>query len=189
MLTRDHYIAILEKRAADESAASYDAVEVADKEIASNSQDNKAYLGTLFDNTSSVQRHQTKQLDKLLPGKTPKETAAPLIKAAARELFDSALSEAGLLKTASPAYREVAFRSFCSELEKLGMTGTDTTMHDAFRRVNGGQAARTFHVADPMEMARAPLKPQLAPKVQAMRAAKAKPGLLSRAIGALGFGR
>ena len=125
MLTRDHYIALLEKRAADESAASsYDGQATAIKEYGENKADNKNYLGGLFDNTGSVEKSQSSLASKLFPGKGEKESGQVLMKVA-RALFDDAVVQApgGFLKTGSPHYQEVAFHSFYEELEKIARRG------------------------------------------------------------------
>lgn len=118
MLTRDAYIAILEKRAAEEHFV--DNQDVAHDEYAANMSDNKDYLKGIFDNAKSVEQQQTKHVGKLFPGKEKKESGQVLLKVA-RQLFNEALENAqgGIIKTAEPYYQEVAFRSFVSELEKI----------------------------------------------------------------------
>lgn len=118
MLTRDTYIAILEKRAAEERMV--DNQDVAHDEYAANMDDNRTYLKDIFDNAKSVEQNQTKHVGRLFPGKSKKESGQVLLKVA-RQLFDAALENVpdGLVKTAEPHYREAAFRSFVSELEKI----------------------------------------------------------------------
>lgn len=190
MLTRDHYIAILEKRASDEASS---AAEIANKEVVDNTKDNRTYLGGLFDNTSSVEKHQTKQVGKLFSGKGVEQEPGGQFLKVARVIFDDAMLSAhkeGLMKTASPAYREVAFHSFCQELEKIGGVNT-TAMHSAFQRVNGGLAAKVTHIADPLEAASGRNMHALAPAVQAMRAKASQPGIMGRVGSAVGrlFGK
>jgi hypothetical protein len=119
MLTRDFYIAILEKRAAEE--APNDSQETALKEYADNAKDNRAYLSGIFDNTGAAEKASSREASKLFPGKSEKESGYMFMKVA-RALFNDALAQAetsGLMKTASAAYREVAFHSFCEELAKI----------------------------------------------------------------------
>lgn len=118
MLTRDNYIALLEKRAAEETAV--DSQEMALSERNENRSDSRAQLDKLFANTGAVEKNQSKEVSKLFPGKSEKEPGPILMKIAQRA-FDQAVlrAEGGVLKTASAEYRAVAFRSFCSELEKI----------------------------------------------------------------------
>jgi hypothetical protein len=190
MQTRDFYIATLEKRAAEESSV-IDNQEAALNDFASNAKDNRQYLGELFDNAGAVEKEQAKTVSKLFPGKTEKESGGQMLKLAARELFNDALVQAeeqGLLKTASAAYREVAFHAFCSELEKIAAIRGQTMGQLAHKNDVGSQMAKTWHVADPMETAHRGMqaaKPALAPAVQAMRAKASQPGIMGRVGGAL----
>jgi hypothetical protein len=203
MLTRDFYIATLEKRAAEE--APNDSQETALSEFASNMKDNRAYLTGIFDNAGAVEKTDSREAGKLFPGKTEKESGYVFMKVA-RALFDEALVNAetnGLLKTASPAYREVAFHAFCEELEKIAVVAAPSVAaHQATLRAGTtgmGAAPKTWHIPDPdAGTATAKLlspgeSAGLSPTVRAMREASAakaaKPGLLSRAMGALGFGK
>lgn len=119
MLTNDLYIAQLEKMAADEDNA-----QIADKEFRSNRNDSRRYLGDLFNRADEVEKQMSSAADKVVSGK--KESGSPFIKEAARELFTEIISGGAWSKTASPHYREVAFRSFLSELEKLAATNGQT---------------------------------------------------------------
>ena len=116
MLTRDSYIAILEKRASAED--SQDNVDVANKEVSSIKSDSRDYLGGLFSRASDVQNNQSKTVSKLFPGNSKKEYGTVLMKTAHTVFIESMVGR-GLLKTASPAYTEVVFRGFCDELEKI----------------------------------------------------------------------
>lgn len=113
MITRDTYIALLEKRASEDN------LQTAMSELSSNRTDSNDRLKKLFDNSSSVEKTDSKHVGKLFPGKSKKEVGNELMKIA-RDLFKSALTETELLKTSEPAYVEVAFRGFLRELEKIG---------------------------------------------------------------------
>lgn len=112
MQTRDLYVALLEKRASDGQ-------ETALEEVAANRADSGSYLGGMFSQAGNVKSTDSKLVGKLFPGKEEKETGNHLLKVA-HALFEQALPQVTLLKTASPMYREVAFRSFVDELEKIG---------------------------------------------------------------------
>lgn len=201
MLTRDAYIAILEKRAADEQAA-VDSAEVASDEVASNRDDNRAYLKGLFEQAGAVEKGQSKQIGKLFPGNEDKVSGNVFLKVA-RQMFDEAFGqvEDGHIKTASPHYREVAFHAFVNELEKIA--GPSTTMHQAFLNRNAGAAPKVFHIGEggggglggAMSAAKKAITPGSAeygklPLDQRLAISRQqKPGLLGRAMGALGFGK
>ncbi len=118
MFTRDQYIAALEKRASDEGPQ--DAHREAESERKSNMADSRETLGKLFSGTGEVEKAEGKYIGKLFPGDAKKESGYPMMKVA-RQLFDDAVSKVPFftMKLASDAYREVAFRSFVTELEKL----------------------------------------------------------------------
>lgn len=116
-LTRDDYIACLEKRATAE-----DNQDVALGELAANRTDSRAQLGHLFDQAGASEKGQSKQIAKLFPGKEEKESGHVLLKVA-RELFDTAfdcLEGEGHFKTAAANYREIVFRGYVDELAKIG---------------------------------------------------------------------
>ncbi len=117
MLTRDAYIAILEKRAHSEFPVPHenDSHAAALQEVSSNMSDNRSTLKGLFDNAGAVQTQQGKELNKLFPGKTKKEAVGPLLKLAAAH----AMTQLPFFKTASPYYIDVALSSFEREVEKI----------------------------------------------------------------------
>ena len=73
------------------------------EQVEDNRKDVKSALMSLFDNVGSVEKHQTKLMDKTLPGKIDKETANPLIKTARQP----------------DHYRMVSRLAFKDELEKI----------------------------------------------------------------------
>jgi hypothetical protein len=128
MLTRNDYIAILEKKAED--TVHTDSQEAAIKDYESNMSDNRTYLKGLFDQAGAVEKDESKQISKLFPGKEDKESGHVFLKVA-RQLFDSAFDavEVGYVKTSAAPYKEVAFRGFINELEKTG--AIDSAFHQA----------------------------------------------------------
>lgn len=124
MLTNDHYIAMLEKRAAEndgDAIPTYcDQREQAVSEYERTLSDSKDYLGSLFTNTGKIQKYQDDTVRRLFPG-THKgsESGNPLLKVASRQAFLQALEQTEFMKTASPMYLELSYRSFCDELEKI----------------------------------------------------------------------
>lgn len=121
-----HYSAVLSKYAsAGNSAPNYreDSQKSALADIENNRKDNTRYLKSIFSRASDVERHQTKLMDKVLPGKTDKETGNPLLKCA----FADALSQAGIEKTAAQVGG--MYLGFNDELRKIA---------DAFGAINKG---------------------------------------------------
>jgi hypothetical protein len=80
-----------------------DSQERALEEVNSNRKDQKSTLSGLFKNTNSVEKHQTKTMDKVLPGKKEKETGNPLLKTA----------------MTTPHYRAVVRLALKDEIEKI----------------------------------------------------------------------
>lgn len=148
MLTRDFYIATLEKRASDTPA---DSAELIQQQYDASIKDDRAALGQYFDNAGSIQKEQGRTVDRLFPGKSKsveKVYGGPLLKVA-RELFNQAWPEieGGLMKTAEPSYREIAFRAFAEEIEKIaapakGQTLSQLTSRNAIRQ----QSAPTYQI-------------------------------------------
>lgn len=121
MLTRDPYVAALEKRAFQEWAEneadekSNWAVNAANREHEKIKSDSRQQLGELFSNAGGLESEATKTVKELFPGaEGDKETSSPFIKVA-RHCFNSTT----MLKQASPIYKELVMRSFCDELEKI----------------------------------------------------------------------
>lgn len=186
MLTRDSYIAILEKRATAEGPV--DNVEAAMKEVSSIQSDDKAYLGGLFTRADDVEKNQSKTISKLFPGESKKEPGAVLMKAAHYEAFVAAMGEHELLKTASPAYNEIVFRGFCDELEKIAAlkapNAAAVAAKGALRQaVSGDKVWDISRSAGAAGLGATAGRPKLAPAVQAMRA-KAQQPWWKRLIGA-----
>ncbi len=196
MLTRDFYIATLEKRAAE--AAPADSAELAQQQYNATVKDDRAILKEHFDEASAVERQQGQTVGKLFPGNNKgveKVYGGPLLKVA-RQIFDECwpqIEEGMLTKTAAPFYREVVFRSFYNELEKLGAAMAPGASR--LQRVTEGnlirqQSAPTYRIGS------APVKetvPPIEQRLIASRAAKSKGfgGKLRSAMGRLGgmFGR
>ncbi len=76
------YIPVLQKMAASGGEPDYrvDSRERALEEVDENRKDSKATLQKLFKNTNSVERHQTREVDKALPKKVERDTGNPLLK-------------------------------------------------------------------------------------------------------------
>lgn len=126
MLTRDSYIAILEKRASDETSIPLnDSAEATIQEHNRNKEDNRQYLHDVFSNAGEAQSEQGKDVRKLFANATSRTiTSNPLLKLAhsknaIRESFFGAFQNASILKTAAPIYLELAYSSFNNELEKI----------------------------------------------------------------------
>lgn len=134
MLTRDQYVALLEKRASEhldplhESIAPNDSAELMTQQQNQVHADDRDYLHSVFAHAAAVQNNQSSELKKLFPGmhasshpdshKRDVVTSSPLIKVA-RDTFFAAIEETNFLKTASPFHLELAYRSFVEELEKI----------------------------------------------------------------------
>lgn len=186
MLTRDSYIAILEKRASSEGPI--DNVDVAMKEVNSIQNDDREYLGGLFTKAHDVEKGQSKMVSKLFPGDSKKEPGAVLMKTAHYEAFIEAMGEHELLKTASPAYNEVVFRGFCDELEKIAAlkppNAAAVAAKGALRqRVSGDKVWDLSRNAGAAGLGASAGRPKLAPAVQAMRD-KAQQPWWKRVLGA-----
>jgi hypothetical protein len=129
MMTRDAYVALLEKRAASdgdvlhESIPPNDSYDVANQEHRKNQEDHRTYLHSVFSNAEAVQTNQSAEVRKLfnnLPSGT--STSNPLLKMARAPFFAAVEAHSNFVKTASPVHREVTFNSFCDELEKIAAT-------------------------------------------------------------------
>lgn len=121
MLTRDSYVALLEKRAADAAESSIeptDSAEATAQEYRKNLEDNRQYLHGVFPNAGEVESNQSATVKKLF-NNMPKDTivGTPLLKVA-RAIFFEAV-QGGHIKTASPIHAELAYRAFVDELEKI----------------------------------------------------------------------
>src|ERR1051325_5766123 len=122
VLTRDSYIAALEKRAtSDLPNYMVDNRAVAQEEHRTNQSDSRGQLVELFSNAKNVEKGDSKLMSKLWPAKGEKDTSNPLIKVA-RSAFHKAIQDTAFFKTASAHYMGVALRSFEDELEKIGLS-------------------------------------------------------------------
>lgn len=95
---------------------STDNQEKALQNVDSNRKDSKKQLEGLFSHTKSVEKHQTKTMDKALPGGKEKETGNPLLKVA----FTNAFRDMRLIKSAGEL--GVMYLSFRDELDKIGLS-------------------------------------------------------------------
>lgn len=142
-MTRDSYVALLEKRATTDEDVLHEAIpsnnsaETADIEHNQNREDHRNYLHSIFSNASRVQENQSSELRKLFPGLSNKTvTSNPLIKVASRQTFITVLQGHGnFLKTAAPLHIEVAFNAFQDELEKIS---------NALSPLGGGSLAKAL---------------------------------------------
>jgi hypothetical protein len=169
MLTRDRYVALLEKRAADESSIPpNDSAEATTQEHNRIKEDDRQYLHNTFSKAEEVQSNQTATMKKLfpsLPGHTI--TSSPLLKVA-RAVFDEALQN-GAIKTASPFYAELAYRSFCDELEKIAAIKPQTLAQVAQKnQIAMSRPAKAWNISNPVAAASSGAKPgsgtSIAPK-------------------------
>lgn len=120
MVTIDTYIALLEKRAMDESSVEKidNAKETVD-EYSRNQADSRQQLQGLFNHAGAVSSDLTATAKKVFPNAHgTKISGHPMLKVASRAVFFAAL-EHQHVKIASPLQREVAYHSFCDELEKI----------------------------------------------------------------------
>ncbi len=187
MLTRDFYIATLEKRAAETTPA--DSAEMAQQQYDATVKDDRSTLREYFDGAGTVERQQGQAVGKYFPGKhkgVEKVYGGPLLKVA-RQLFNEVWPqvEDGLMKTASPQYREIVFRSFYNELEKLGAPNALQQVTAANLRRQ--QSAPTYRIGA------APTVPPIEQRLARSRAARSSTmsGKLTAGIKRLGgiFGR
>lgn len=121
MLTRDSYVALLEKRAADTAESSIepnDSAEATAIEYRKNMEDNRQYLHDIFPNAGEVQANQSATIKKMFDNiPSGAIVGTPLLKVA-RAVFFEAINR-GHVKTASPIHAELSYRAFCDELEKI----------------------------------------------------------------------
>ncbi len=179
MLTNDRYVAMLEKRAADEAEADDNAT-TALKEYNSNRSDSRRYLGGLFSRADEVEKQMTSAASKVLESKN--QSGSPFIKVA-RDLFEAGLEQTNFSKTASPTYREVAFRSFVNELEKLAAVKPQTMTQLAQKNRIAASKPKVWDLSSPVSAgAKAALPAGSGTTAN-------QPGILSRAARALGFGK
>jgi hypothetical protein len=158
MLTRDTYIALLEKRAMAEmerdgaptTIPPNDSREEAMAEASRIKGDNRKYLGELFNNAGEVEREMTSAADKIwgegIDGE--RQSSNPFIKMA-RQIFLAAMDEAPLLKTASPIHAELAFNSFLDELSKIAALKPQTLAQLQTKNQVAMQNPKTWHIGGP----------------------------------------
>ncbi len=125
MITRDSYVAFLEKRAADAAESAIeptDSVQLTTQEYRKNREDDRQYLNSIFPNAGEVQSNQSATVKKMFDS-IPKDAivGTPLLKVARAVFFDAVNS--GRIKTASPIHAELVYRSFANELEKIANMG------------------------------------------------------------------
>jgi hypothetical protein len=175
MTTRDAYVALLEKRAElfdvykDPQSASgaptavpeNDAAASAAHEHNQNKSDSRDQLHTLFANAGAVQSNQTEHLKKMFHD-LPKDTVTrnPLIKMARAAFFD-AVGQGEILKTASPIHIELAFSSFCDELEKIAALKPQTMAQLAQKNQIAAKNPKVWDISSPASAAGAGAKPSL----------------------------
>jgi hypothetical protein len=177
MFTNDQYVAMLEKRAADESEEK-DSASTALKEYNANRGDSRRYLGSLFAKADQVEDQMTSDTRKVLDHRD--ESGSPFIKVA-RAAFDAGYVHTKLANT-SDTYREVAFRSFMSELEKLAALKPQTMAQLAVKNRVAAAAPKVWDLSSSVASgARAALPSGSGTTVN-------QPGLLARAAKAIGFG-
>lgn len=121
MLTRDNYIALLEKRAMDESSVpENDSAKTTVSEYDQNRADQSQILHSLFNQAGSVQSEMTATGKKVFANaEGTKISGHPLLKMASRNAFLAAVQNRNMFKTASAVQLEVAYNAFKDELEKI----------------------------------------------------------------------
>jgi len=175
MLTRDPYVALLEKRAElydvyqDPQSASHAPTAVPENDSAASTvqehnrikEDNRNYLHQIFPNAGAVQENQSAHLKKLF-NDIPKDAiiSNPLIKVA-RDLFFGAIQHGEFLKTASPIHVEMAYRSFCDELEKIAALKPQTMSQLAAKNQMAMARPKVWDLSSPASAAGAAAKPAL----------------------------
>jgi hypothetical protein len=98
-----------------------DSAEVAVSDLNRNMSDNRATLTGLFDNADAVASNQSAHVNKLFPDvHGTREYNHPLLKAAKAQFMESVSD-----KDMAPLYKELAFQSFCDEIEKIAFIGID----------------------------------------------------------------
>jgi hypothetical protein len=179
MFTNDRYVAMLEKMASDDSDTE-DNASIARKEYNSNRKDNRAYLGSIFNKADEVEQQMTSAAGKVLDAKN--ESGSPFIKVA-RAAFDQSYAQTEFSKIASDTYREVAFRSFVSELEKLAALKPQTMAQLATKNRIAASSPKVWDLSSPISSgAKAALPAGSGTSVH-------QPGILSRAAKAFGLGK
>jgi hypothetical protein len=108
---REAYISLLYKQAAEEVI---DNQKEALSEFSETKTDSREVLSGMFDNANTFGNDATKDVKRLFPGDSKKESGNPFLKLARSVWYESVI-----LKTASAAYREVACRSFVAELDTI----------------------------------------------------------------------
>jgi len=121
MFTRDPYVAILEKRASEDSPQTSipenDSAAATIAEYKAIQEDSRQFLHDTFGRAAAVQENQSAEMKKLLPGLDgEKITGNPLLKMAFHQAL---IASPNMQKLASPIHLELSFQSFCDELEKI----------------------------------------------------------------------
>lgn len=121
MLTRDNYIALLEKRAMDESSVpNSDSAETTVSEYDQNRADQSKILHDLFTHAGAVQSDMSATSKRVFAGaEGTKISGHPLLKMASRNAFKAAVESRSMLKNASAVQLEVVYNAFKDELEKI----------------------------------------------------------------------
>ena len=181
MLTRDSYIALLEKRAQEESSVpNIDSSGVAENEYEKNLKDSNTILHELFTQATSTESNQSSEAKKLFPGsdhEMHRESGNPLMKVA-KSVFLDIVQSTEFSKTASPLHLELAFGSFCNELAKIAALKPQT-MSQLSQKNNIAMKMppKTWNIGGPAAMGGAGSGTSL----------NAGGGILGRAKKALGF--
>ncbi len=163
MLTRDSYIALLEKRASMESSIPpNDSAAETHEEFKKNQADNREYLHSIF-NTAGAAADNMQNIKKSFGDLSDKTVIGhPLLKVANREFFFSTMQSNELLKTASPLHIEVAFSAFCDELEKIAALKPQNLAQVAAKnRVAMSRPAKAWDLSSPASSMGAAAKPTL----------------------------
>lgn len=183
MLTRDSYVALLEKRAADAAESAIeptDSAQLTTQQYNQNMADSREYLHSAFSNAGAVESNQSASVKKLFENiPSGAIVGTPLLKVA-RAIFDEAL-ERGAIKTASPIYAELSYRAFVNELEKIAaMKGQTLSQVAAKNQTAMKLPQKTWDLSSPMAAAGSAAR---APLPQGSGTSVNQGGLLSRLMG------
>ncbi len=163
MLTRDSYVALLEKRAADAAESAIeptDSAQLTTQQYRENMADSREYLHGAFSQAGAVEGNQSATVKKLFNNiPSGAIVGTPLMKVA-RAIFDEAV-EKGVIKTASPIHAEVAYRSFIDELEKIAALKPQTLTQVAAKNQTAMRLPqKTWDLSSPMAAAGSAALPQ-----------------------------
>lgn len=182
MLTRDSYVALLEKRAADAAESAIEPVDSAELMTQQRNQilsDDRQYLHNTFSRAGEVESGQSATVKKLFTSVPSGAITGTTLLKVARAMFKEAL-DTGHIKMASPIHAELAFSSFVNELEKIAALKSQTLSQVAAKNQTAMRLPQKTWNISPGAAAGAGMKPQLP---QGSGTSVAQPGFFSRILG------